>query len=183
MAYYLRLGGVLLIIAAIASGVLAYINGFTQPVIEENRRRAEEEARREVLPEAEVFEFVDADFPFYKAFDSEGDLSGYTFLAQGMGYSGVIQTMVGVNSDFTIKNIKIINQSETPGLGANCVRPEFTDQFGNLSSEELVIDKEGGKIISITGSTITTRAVVNSLREAVSLLQSRVSEKESGEVE
>ena len=58
MKYYLKLGFVLLIITAIASGVLAYLNTITQPIIEENQRVAQEKARKEVLPSALTFEEI-----------------------------------------------------------------------------------------------------------------------------
>ena len=56
MKYYLRLGFILLIIAAVASGVLAFINSFTKPKIEKNERIAKEKARKQVLPQAAAFE-------------------------------------------------------------------------------------------------------------------------------
>ncbi len=167
MSYYLKLGGVLLLIAAIASGVLAFVNGFTRPIIDENRRRAEEEARQEVLPAAEEFTLVENDFSYYIGYDSGGEIAGYTFLASETGYSGIIQTMVGVDRELKIRNIKILEQTETPGLGANAARPEFTGQFRDRRPEELILDKEGGEIVTITGATITTRAITNSLQKAI----------------
>ncbi|MBW6515461.1 MAG: RnfABCDGE type electron transport complex subunit G [Candidatus Cloacimonetes bacterium] len=167
MKYYFKLGAILFLIAAVASGVLAFVNNFTRPIIEENQRRAEDEARREVLPEAAVFKLMNTEYPFYVGFDNEKNIAGYTFIAEEMGYSGVIQTMVGVDPNMRITNIKVIKQSETPGLGANCVRPEFTNQFCNLALEELVLDKDSGSIVTITGATITTRALTSSLQKAI----------------
>ncbi len=185
MNYYLKLGMILLLIAAVASGILALVNSVTQPIIEENRRQAEEEARREVLPEALQFVLVEADFSFYIGYDSDNKVAGYTFVAQKMGYSGAIQTMAGVNREFEIESIKIIDQMETPGLGANCTRPEFTEQFSGLSEEELLIDKDGGEIETITGATITTRAITQSLQEGIAKLQdelTRLSEETGQEI-
>ena len=167
MKYYLKLGAVLFLIAAVASGILAFVNNFTKPIIEENRRRAEDEARREVLPEATEFVPVETDYPFYVGINEERNMVGYTFLAEEMGYSGIIQTMVGVNPEMRINSIKVINQSETPGLGANCTRPDFTNQFCNLFLEELILDKDSGMIVTITGATITTRALTSSLQKAI----------------
>jgi len=180
MSYYLKLGFILLLIAAVASGVLAFVNGFTKPIIEENRRLAEIEARQEVLPVAVDFQKAESEFEFYIGYDAAGDIVGYTFLAEKTGYSGPIQTMVGVGPELKIINIKVVEQSETPGLGANCVRSEFTDQFSDLEEEELYIDKDGGEIVSITGATITSRALVDSLREAIQMLQENL-EHEIGE--
>jgi electron transport complex protein RnfG len=175
MKYYLRLGLILLIITAIASGILAFINSFTQPMIEENRRRTEEEARREVMPQAVKFELAEDDFLFYIGRDEEDNIVGYTFIATEYGYSSDIQTMVGLNADKTINKIKIISQSETPGLGANCTDPEFQELFDGLKKEEVAIDKDGGKIETITGATITSRAITNSIQKAIDKLESSLS--------
>ncbi len=66
MKYYLKLGFVLLIITMIASGILAYLNTLTQPIIEENQRVAQEKARKEVLPSAVTFEEVAACISHWK---------------------------------------------------------------------------------------------------------------------
>jgi len=39
------------------------------------------------------------------------------------------------------------------------------------------VDRDGGKFVSLTGATITTRAVTNSLREAIKLIQKDVESK------
>ncbi len=178
MKYYIQLGVVLFLIAAVASGILAFVNNFTEPIIEENMKRTEEEARREVLPDAVSFEAATGNFAYYFGYNDANELVGYCFIATGAGYSGDVATMVGVNTDFSIANIKIVSQSETPGLGANCVLPRFTEQFGSKSAANLVLDKDNGEIQSITGATITTRTIVNSIKEDIILLEKTIKEDE-----
>ncbi len=199
MKYFLKLGFVLLIITSIASGILAYINSITSPMIEENQKKVQEEARKEVLPEAEYFALdslkvaqgkVDKNplkmessgnsnlFSYYRGLDSEKNIVGYTFEASLYGYSSDVKTMVGVSPDFIIKKIKIISQSETPGLGANCMKEDIQHRFFDMNKEQLVVDKDGGNIKSITGATITTRTIANSLKNGLSILQDNLEEKE-----
>ena len=166
MVYYIKLGATLFIIAAIASGVLAFVNSFTKPIIEENQRQAEIAARQEVLPEADTFEHIEAALPYYKGYDEQGELIGYTFVAVGAGYSGDIQTMVGLTKDYNIRNITVISQTETPGLGANVTRRDFLDQYKDRSLDELVLDVDTGDIEIITGATITARTLNSSVKEA-----------------
>ncbi|MBT5419909.1 MAG: FMN-binding protein, partial [Candidatus Cloacimonetes bacterium] len=120
MKYYIKLGFVLFIITAIASGVLAYLNTITQPIIEENQRVAQEKARKEVLPSAVTFEEVVGELTYHIGKDTDEQVVGYTFVASLYGYSGDVKTMVGINTDLIIEKIKVISQAETPGLGANC---------------------------------------------------------------
>lgn len=192
MKYYLKLGFVLLIITAIASGVLAYLNTITQPIIEENQRIAQEKARKEVLPSAitfeEVFdeevldEEVAGDLIYHIGKDADGNVVGYTFVASLYGYSSDVKTMVGVNTDLVIEKIKIISQAETPGLGANCEKVEFQEQFSGRQKAEMKVDKDGGTIVSLTGATITTRTIANSIRSAMDQLDIPT-EVTDGEVE
>lgn len=196
MKYFLKLGFVLFIITAIASGILAYIDSITSPIIEENQKKVQEEARKEVLPAAIKFvpdsvvvekveekdplKKVSSDtnnlFRYYKCFDENDNLVGYTFEASLYGYSSDVKTMVGVNLDFVVEKIKTISQSETPGLGANCMKEDVQKRFFNKTKNELVVDKDGGTIKSITGATITTRTITNSIKDGLEILEKNISE-------
>ena len=178
MKYYLKLGFILFVITAIASGVLAYINTLTQPIIEENQRIAQEKARKEVLPSAITFEEVSGDLTYHIGKDAEENVVGYTFVASLYGYSGDVKTMVGINTDLVIEKIKVISQTETPGLGANCEKPEFQKQFSGKQKVEMKVDKDGGTIVSLTGATITTRTITNSIKAAMDKLDIPTEETE-----
>ncbi|MDA3814229.1 MAG: FMN-binding protein [Candidatus Cloacimonetes bacterium] len=182
MKYYFKLGFVLFIITAIASGVLAYMNTITQPIIEENQRVAQEKARKEVLPSAITFEEVAGDPSYYIGKNAEENIVGYTFVASLYGYSSDVQTMVGVNPDLVIVKIKIVSQAETPGLGANCEKLEFQTQFSGMQKDRMLVDKDGGTIVSLTGATITTRTITNSIKTAMDKLDIPT-EKTDGRIE
>nr|MDK2850874.1 H+/Na+-translocating ferredoxin:NAD+ oxidoreductase subunit [Candidatus Cloacimonadota bacterium] len=167
MKYYLKLGFILLIFCAIASGVLAYINTLTAPIIAERKAREAIETRSALIPGAEFHEVQASDGSiFYEARDPETqEIMGYTFNASDLGYSSTVQTMVGVDPDFKVIAIRIVDQAETPGLGANCTSPSFTDQYKGLAIEDLYVNKDGGVIVPIAGATITSRCIANSIRK------------------
>ena len=172
MKYYLQLGFVLLLITALASGILAYINGLTAPIIEENQRLTKENARKEVMPDAATFENIGTynEEGVFIAKNDAGDVVGFTFLASLYGYSSDVKSMVGVNKNMIVNKIKVISQTETPGLGANCEKPEFQAQFSNKDLQQMKVDKDGGSIVSLTGATITTRTIANSIRNGMEYL-------------
>jgi electron transport complex protein RnfG len=174
MKDYVRLGSVLFIISAVACAVLAFVNHITGPMISNNQSLAEQTARQEVLPEAVRFESVEGEVSYYIGVDEESNIVGYTFIAEKTGYSGPIQTMVGIDPEFKITQIKVISQTETPGLGAKAIESEFSDQFKGKRQEELLVQKDGGDIISITGATITSRAVTQSLAEVIKGVSEKV---------
>jgi electron transport complex protein RnfG len=98
--------------------------------------------------------------------------------------------MVGIDTTGRIKKIEIISQKETPGLGALSVesgpfngKKWSTRQFTGKTIDDLKVDKDGGPIVSITGATITSRAVTNSIRDKMKELLPKlnISKKENAE--
>jgi electron transport complex protein RnfG len=191
----LRLSIVLTIITLIAAFVLAEIYRITKPRIEEQKQAKTQEALAIVLPEAKLLVPVNQKVPvkdgdgnvlyerdevlYYKGYANTETthLIGYAFEAAGSGYSSIVETMVGIDTSGHIKMIKIISQKETPGLGALCVNSEpfngkkwSTLQFVGKGIGDLKVDKDGGPIVSITGATITSRAITNSIKDKLSTL-------------
>ena len=84
---------------------------------------------------------------------------------------------------YGLQKYKIIYQSETPGLGANCETVEYASKYELKAKHELKVDKDGWKIASLTGATITTRAITNSIREGLENLEKAISKKEESKTE
>jgi len=84
------------------------------------------------------------------------------------GFSGLIRIMVGFNADGTIKNISVLEQKETPGLGTKMKDEKFLQQFRtrNPSEFKLKVTKDGGEVDALTGATITTRAFCEATQRA-----------------
>ena len=124
---------VLVLICAVMSGLLAVTNNITAPIIDEAERKANEEARMEVLSAADSFEKVEAaGLPdgvteVYRAVNG----AGYTFsiVAQGYGGKGTLKMTVGIDMDGKITGTKILSQEETPGLGSKITTSAFQSQF------------------------------------------------------
>jgi electron transport complex protein RnfG len=178
-----------MIITAIAAGALSAVNRVTAPRIAEAKRRAEQEALKKALPEAQDGVFVpvenEENLSLYKGYanaDTTQSLLGYVFKALGKGYSSTIESMVGINREGVIEGVVILYQMETPGLGAKVVEKGrygnrecyWYDQFKELTAERLILDKDDPSnktIDSVTGATISSRAITKSILEGITLLQ------------
>jgi electron transport complex protein RnfG len=100
-----------------------------------------------------------------------GQIIGVAINASGNGFSGTIATLVGVGIDGKISGVKILQISDTPGLGANAASDKyfidkpaktktFYGQFAGMSANgKIAVQKDGGDVVAITASTITSRAV------------------------
>ena len=183
MKNYISYSVVLFLVVGISCGILAYVNQITKPLIEENLRKEQEHARMAVFPEATRFELIENEhMPYYKVYAQDDTHIGYTIVAIGRGYSSDIQTMVGLNLDFTIHNISIIYQNETPGLGDKYVKRDFYDLFKGKQKSDMKVNKDGGNITCITGATMTARAIVKAIGSTIEKLaltiETEVLEKE-----
>ncbi len=188
--FILRLGVILMIIAVIASGALALLNGVTAPIIAENKAKQQAEARKDVTRGVGAVEFAEVTtedgLTYYRALDEEGSLVGYTTVALGKGYSSTIETVAGYDTTFHVSGLKITFQQETPGLGTKAEEvkkgdkePWFLKQFKGKDASELAVTQDRGDIDAITGATITARAIANSVRDAANLVEAAVEEAQA----
>lgn len=170
---------VLTIICVVSGLLLGITYSVTKEKITQQEQSQEDAALKVVLPQAEKFNDKK---DYYEGIDSSGKIIGYAFMADGQGYSSVIKIMVGINSQKVIQGIKIISQQETPGLGTRIddvkakgtiwglfcgkkptkdARPWFQAQFTGKAAADL------NEIQTITGSTITSDAVINAVKKKI----------------
>jgi len=148
------------IVVLIAVVLLTWTDGCTR-----DRIAAQEEAKlnrmlTEMFPAMSDYTVEDDIYTIY----SDGAGIGYAFLAVGKGYGGDIDILVGLEDETTIKGITIVTQTETPGLGDRVVGSSFTDQFSGLNFGDVALRRDGGQIDAITGSTISSGAVVEAVK-------------------
>lgn len=116
---------------------------------------------------------------YYKA-QKQGKTIGYIVRSFGKGYSGYIDTLISVDTNFVIYSIDVLHHTETPGLGDEIEKDYFKKQFKGKTIEHLKVIKGETKedIEAITGATISTRAVSeDAVKKGIKLLQDKFSQK------
>jgi electron transport complex protein RnfG len=106
---------------------------------------------------------------FYRG-RKEDRLTGVAFrVTSPEGYGGTIEMMVGVLPDGTIHGVEVLSHLETPGLGAKIDEAKFKERFESrsLSNTTWAVKKDTGDIDGITGATISSRAVIQALKEGL----------------
>ena len=166
----------LLAICLACSALLAGVYALTAEPIAAAAAAKNEAAIKEVLPETAVtieeertVDFEGASYAYNLAYDEKGDVVGCAINVAPVGFGGPIAIKVGFDRNGVICNTKVLSQADTPGLGAKCVEPSFSDQFKNWdqSQKKLSVKKDGGDVDAITASTITSRAYSDGLALAV----------------
>jgi electron transport complex protein RnfG len=178
----MKLGLILAVFAATACIMLAFVYSGTSSVIAQRQRADLEAALKELFPDADDFEKIDeikspdqavAIDNAYAALKN-GEIIGAALSLSRASYSGPIRTMAGVNAEGFITGVKILEHSDTPGLGANAASSSyFVDRangvtfYGQFAGKHVSHPfRVKDDIISITASTITSRAVAESVRAA-----------------
>lgn len=170
----------LLAICLVCSGLLAGVYALTAEPIAAAAAAKNEAAIMEVLPETAVsieeertVEFEGASYAYNLAYDEVGNVVGCAINVAPVGFGGPISIKVGFDINGVIWNTKVLSQAETPGLGAKCVEPSFSDQFKgwNPAEKDLAVKKDGGDVDAITASTITSRAYADGLLLATKVFQ------------
>lgn len=96
-----------------------------------------------------------------------GKTEAIAYSAAAKGYHDLIEVMIGVNPDGTLTGISIMTHTETPGLGARIVEPEFTDQFAGLDLDTTKLAADGGKVDTLSGATFSTVGVIAAVSAAL----------------
>jgi electron transport complex protein RnfG len=170
----------LLAICLVCSALLAGVYALTAEPIAAAAAAKNEAAIKEVLPETAVaieeertVDFEGASYGYNLAYDELGNTVGCAINVAPVGFGGPIVIKVGFDVNGCICNTKVLSQAETPGLGAKCVEPSFSDQFKgwNPAEKELAVKKDGGDVDAITASTITSRAYADGLLLATKVFQ------------
>lgn len=157
---------VLLLISAVAAGLLGVVSEVTKAPIAAQNEKSLNEGMMAVMPAASSFEAVEAELTgtitgIYKA-----DNGGFVLTTAPGGFGGAVNTMVGVDADGVVTGVRVTGHSETPGLGAMATDPSFYEQFAGASGS-VTVTKDGGTIVPITSATITSRAVCAGAQEAL----------------
>ena len=170
--FTLRLVLPLFLIIVVAAGALGGINAITEDRIADAQAEKVQQAIAQVLPDAgqlRPVSFKAEEHP--QVVSVYGAASGYAVEVETAGFGGGIRMMVGVGKDGRVLGIQIIRHTETAGLGAVAGASTgkgqaFRDSFAGLSAP-VTVSKDGGEADTITGATITSRAVADGINAAL----------------
>lgn len=181
-------------ITIVMGAALGLVYNLTKEPIKEAQEKAKLEAYEKVYPTAyDIITNPDADYTQANdimhqgidpnvtldelgiAVDENGNQIGYVItVTHSQGYGGDIQIMLGINQKCVIQGIEILAHSESPGFGEEAANPEFKNQFvGKHEVLEFQYTKTGSTsdnvVDAISGATITTSAVVDTVNAALVL--------------
>lgn len=91
------------------------------------------------------------------------------------GFGGKVTVMIGFDAEKNISGYAVLNHAETPGLGSKM--PDWFqkgakgDVIGkNPGKNNLTVSKDGGEVDAITAATISSRAFLDAVAQAYSVI-------------
>jgi len=181
---------VLTSVGLLSGGFLAIVGLLTEERIAFNKQREIEEAIIMVVPGTETSQklYEERALSVYGGQDKKGALLGFAIHASGVGFQDRITLMFGTNMSITrITRLAILDQKETPGLGAKIAdRESFLKYWENKDCIQLLSLRKPpasspealspSEVNTITGATISSESVLNTVN--VSLERLRILKKE-----
>lgn len=184
--------GKLTLFISISIVLLLGIRALTAPAIAEAERESLIQTFSEVLPEKNYnndplhdtiiikdkhyLELLGSAKPvtIYRAFKNEEPAGAILTAIAPNGYSGNITLLVGVLPDGRISGVRVLNHRETPGLGdkieiakTNWVLEFDGRKLRDNNEPRWAVKKDGGDFDQFTGATITPRAVIDAVKNAL----------------
>lgn len=169
---------VLVVVALVCGGLLAYINQLTKPAIDAQAEKALNDGIAAVLggnagnrleePKT-VTRNVDGKDLEYVIYKMENGTAVQSTDPNGFG--GNLTVLVGFDAEGTILGYTVLAHAETPGLGAKA--PDWFQKGApgcivgkNPGQANMTVSKDGGDIDAITASTITSRSFLRAVQQA-----------------
>jgi len=177
---------VMLVICIVVTLALSGTNLLTKEKIADMEAKTQNDSMKEVLSADNYNEKtakIDGEEVTYYEAESSGKVIGNIFVIIEKGYGGDLKVMCAIDSDNTVKSVKVLDASnETPGLGQNTANEDFYGQYSGLH-REITVQKgsaksENNEINAVTGATISSKAVTSAVNKALSYNE-HINEKEA----
>ncbi|QXI46838.1 MULTISPECIES: RnfABCDGE type electron transport complex subunit G [Pseudomonas] len=173
----------LLVIAALALSATLAWRHWTSPVIADAAKQLQGRQRLAVLPDGS-YDNQPLDNPLsrpaaqransrilaaYRA-TLAGKPAAIILVTQTQGYAGPIVLSVAISTDGRLIGSQVLEQQESPGLGARLGDPQV-NWLGQFASRQLgdhwALKRDQGDFDQLAGATVTSRAVISALQEAL----------------
>lgn len=179
---------VLVGVALITGGILAYVNHITEAPIKLQAEKTLADGIKAVMGGVQLsvaendtvkqtIKGKETVFVVHKTVDSNKQDLGVAVESTTSGFGGDLKVLVGFDKDGNILGYTILQHAETPGLGAKADKWFQKEGKGDIigknpNKDNLTVKKDGGDIDAITASTITSRAFLLAVTQAYNAYKS-----------
>jgi len=157
---------VLVCICLVVTAALAATYGVAKPIIDTNTKKAADEARMELLAEADSFTAFDGELAVAEAdkvFVTECYIAdngtGMVVTVSTKSFGGALTEMIGIDAEGKITGVKVTGHADTPGLGTKAHDAGYLEAYKGLTEILATTAKDEATINHVSGATISSNAV------------------------
>jgi len=162
----LKLSITLAVVGLISAALLTGVNNITAPIISERQAAEYRQALEQFFPDVADFESQQlGEDSFDLVYDSSDRLIGVMATAEQQGYEGTILYNLALDAGSKIVGLRVVSHSETPGVGDVITTDDFQKQFIGKGYEDPLT--AGEDVDTVSGATISSSAMINSIRRVV----------------
>lgn len=183
-----RNGLILALFACVSTGMVAFVNALTKDRIQQQQDQQLSSILQQVIPA----DYHDNNLTQScilvtdPRLGSSQPMTAYLASLNGQpsaiaietiapdGYSGAIKVIAGMDYANTLLGVRVLAHQETPGLGdkMDLRISDWVLSFDNKSltadnQSQWAVRKDGGQFDQFTGATITPRAIVKAVKQAM----------------
>lgn len=173
--YVGRIAGVLLGICLVVALLLGAVNQVTTPRIDAIQKAKTETAMRQVLT-ADSYEklgFTAANVSaIYQALSGK-EAVGWVVETSASGSQGIINMMVGVDTEGKVTGVSVVSHSETPNIGTKVVADQSVlDRFIGMSHAggEITVNSGSNRFDGVSGATVSSKGVAAGVNAALAAI-------------
>lgn len=103
-----------------------------------------------------------------------GRPSAVVLHSQAQGYAGQLELLIAIDTQGRLIGTKVLQQQETPGLGAQLVEPgnQWLHSFSGANRQTTpdaawALKRDNGQFDQLAGATVTSRAVIHAVHDAL----------------
>ncbi len=166
----------LTVISIVIALLLAVVNAVTADKIVQNALEEKITAIEGIFSDCDSFTSASGDLYENTVNDAGtvlnagGEVIGYFAEVSPVGFKGEIKLVVGADTDGEIIKVSLLSASETPGVGTKATDQANLDKYIGHESENV------DEIDTITGATISSRAVRSGIRNAETTIEAIIKE-------
>ena len=168
---------VLPILSIITAFLLSLTYVVTKDTIAASEKNKMDQLRKEVVAAADTFKQVDVSasavdglkkVEAYLASNGKGAAIQTTV----KGYGGDLVIITGIDENGKVLAVKVVSTASTPGLGSKTENSTFLSQFvGSDKNFTLGKTSGDGSVVAVTGATVSSKAMLNSVNAAKSIFE------------
>jgi len=154
---------------AVVAAAIGGVDALTRARIQANEQRVRFVPLVEVTGDARLANLRGSATPPLTVCSASGAPLYRVFVRSTRGYAGPIELLIGVDAKNALTGVRAISHRETAGIGdaIDTRKSLWIHSFARRRLADVALIADGGSIDAISGASVTSRAVIEGVHDAL----------------